>query len=84
MRVDEIVTSRPLELLHMDLMGPMRSESLGGKKYILVIVDDFSRFSWVAFLIEKNDSFMIFKGIGLKIQNEKGYAIEIIRSDRGR
>ncbi|KAI3769673.1 hypothetical protein L6452_00782 [Arctium lappa] len=35
-------TSSPLELLHMDLCGPMRTQSLGGKKYILVIVDDYS------------------------------------------
>jgi hypothetical protein len=37
-----ILTSRNLELLQMDLMGPTRSSSLGGKKYILVIVDDYS------------------------------------------
>jgi hypothetical protein len=39
-------TSRNLELLHMDLMGPTRTASLGGKNYILVIVDDFSRYTW--------------------------------------
>jgi hypothetical protein len=38
-----ILTSKNLELLHMDLMGPTRIASLGGRKYILVIVDDFSR-----------------------------------------
>ena len=38
-------TSRPLELLHLDLMGPTRIESLGGKKYILVVVDDFTRYT---------------------------------------
>ncbi|RVX07779.1 Retrovirus-related Pol polyprotein from transposon RE1 [Vitis vinifera] len=42
-RVDEILTFKPLELLHMDLMGPMRTESLRDKKYILVMVDDYSR-----------------------------------------
>ena len=36
-------TSRPLELLHLDLMGPTRIESLGGKRYIMVVVDDFTR-----------------------------------------
>nr|GFA44833.1 hypothetical protein [Tanacetum cinerariifolium] len=39
-----------LYLLHMDLCGPMRVESVNGKKYILVIVDDYSRFTWVKFL----------------------------------
>nr|GFC49794.1 hypothetical protein [Tanacetum cinerariifolium] len=39
-----------LYLLHIDLCGPMRVESVNGKKYILVIVDDYSRFTWVKFL----------------------------------
>ncbi|KAK0587330.1 hypothetical protein LWI29_021082 [Acer saccharum] len=37
-----LTTKEPLELLHMDLMGPMQTESLGGKRYIFVCVDDFS------------------------------------------
>ena len=40
----------PLKLLHIDLCGPSSIESIGGNKYILVIVDDFSRFMWVFFL----------------------------------
>ena len=43
-------TSRPLELLHLDLMGPTRIESLGGKRYIMVVVDDFNRYTWVILL----------------------------------
>jgi hypothetical protein len=42
-------TSRPLELLHMDLFGPVAYLSIGGSKYGLVIVDDFSCFTWVFF-----------------------------------
>ena len=38
-------TSRPLELLHLDLIGPTRTESLGGKRYILVVVDDFTTYT---------------------------------------
>ena len=38
-------TSRPLELLHLDLMGPTRTESLGGKRCIMVAVDDFTRYT---------------------------------------
>ena len=40
-----VSTTRTLELLHMDLLGPTRTTSLGGKKYALVIVDDFSRYT---------------------------------------
>ena len=43
-------TSRPLELLHLDLMGPTRTESLGGKRYIMVVVDDFTRYIYVILL----------------------------------
>nr|GEY73980.1 retrovirus-related Pol polyprotein from transposon TNT 1-94 [Tanacetum cinerariifolium] len=43
-------------LLHMDLCGPIRVESINGKKYILVIVDDYSRFTWVKFLRSKDET----------------------------
>nr|GEU65709.1 retrovirus-related Pol polyprotein from transposon TNT 1-94 [Tanacetum cinerariifolium] len=43
----EDTNQEKLYLLHMDLYGPMRVESVNGKKYILVIVDDYSRFTWV-------------------------------------
>jgi hypothetical protein len=42
--------SRPLELLHMDLFGPIAYLSIGGSKYGLVIVDDYTLFTWVFFL----------------------------------
>jgi hypothetical protein len=52
-----ILTSKNLELLHMDLMGPTRTASLGGRKYILVVVDDFSQYTWAIPLREKSDAF---------------------------
>jgi hypothetical protein len=51
-----MTTSRPLELLHMDLFGPVAYLSIGGSKYGLVIVDDFSRFTWVFFLQDKSET----------------------------
>jgi hypothetical protein len=66
-----LATSRPLELLHMDLMGPSRVESIGRKKYIFVIVDDFSRFTWVRFLREKSDTLSEFKSFVKSVQNER-------------
>ena len=55
-----VSTSRPLELLHMDLIGPARVKSLGGNLYTLVIVDDYSRFTWVAFLSSNIKLLMLF------------------------
>nr|GEW11469.1 ribonuclease H-like domain-containing protein [Tanacetum cinerariifolium] len=50
-----------LELLHMDLCGPMRVALINGKKYILVIVDDYSRYTWVYFLHSKDETQEIIK-----------------------
>ena len=44
----DVTTSKPLELLHMDLCGPMRVQSTGGNRYIFVLVDDFSRYTTLA------------------------------------
>ena len=54
--VTKVQTSRPLELLHIDLMGPVRVLSLGGKRYILVVVDDFTRYTWVVLLRDKAEA----------------------------
>jgi len=55
-----ISTERLLELLHMDLFGPSRTMSLGRNYYALVIVYDFSRFTWTLFLAAKNETFFRF------------------------
>nr|GEU53522.1 hypothetical protein [Tanacetum cinerariifolium] len=52
----EDTNQEKLYLLHMDLCGPMHVESINGKKYILVIVDDYSRFTWVKFLRSKDET----------------------------
>ena len=55
----KVSTSRPLELIHMDLVGPARVKSLGGNLYALVVVDDYSRFTWTMFLPSKHDAFVV-------------------------
>ncbi|XP_073024240.1 uncharacterized protein [Primulina eburnea] len=77
-------TTRCLELLHMDLMGPMEVESLGGKKYSFVCVDDFSRFSWVNFIKEKSDTFDVFKNLITRITNLHILKIRRIKTDHGK
>ena len=55
----------------MDLMGPMQVESLGGKRYVFVCVDDFSMYTWVEFIREKSDTFTVFYALCNKVQMEK-------------
>nr|GEV05138.1 copia protein [Tanacetum cinerariifolium] len=49
-------SKRRLQLLHMDLCGPMRVESINGKKYVLIIVDHYSRYTWTHFLRSKDET----------------------------
>nr|GEW38963.1 hypothetical protein [Tanacetum cinerariifolium] len=49
-------SKRRLQLLHMDLCGPMQVESINGKKYVLIIVDDYSRYTWTHFLRSKDET----------------------------
>jgi transposase InsO family protein len=78
-----MTTDRPPELLHMDLFGPIAYISIGGSKYYLVFVDDYSRFTWVFFLQEKSQTQETLKGFLRRAQNEFGLRIEKIRSDNG-
>jgi hypothetical protein len=78
-----MTTDRPLELLHMDLFSPIAYISIGGSKYCLVIVDDYSRFTWIFFLQEKSQTQETLKGFLRQAQNEFGLRIKKIRSDNG-
>src|SRR4051812_15482808 len=78
-----MTTTRPLELLHMDLFGPQNYASLGGNTYGLVIVDDLSRFTWVLFLDDKRKDVEIFKSFAKRAQTEYDLKLKHIRSDNG-
>jgi len=67
----------------MDLFGPSRTMSLGGNYYALVIVDEFSRYTWTLFLESKSDAFSSFKKLARRLQNTKNNNIASIRSDHG-
>ncbi|XP_062029072.1 uncharacterized protein LOC133745095 [Rosa rugosa] len=84
--VNSATTTKVMELLHMDLMGPAQTESIGGKIYMLVVVDDFSRFMWVNFLKDKAETFESFKSVSQKMLIEKqssNLCMIRVRSDNG-
>ena len=78
-----MTTTQPLELIHMDLFGPVAYLSIGGNKYGLVIVDDYSRFTWVFFVFEKSQVQEKVKIFVRRAQREFGLPIKKIRSDNG-
>ncbi|KAJ9536026.1 LOW QUALITY PROTEIN: hypothetical protein OSB04_un000809 [Centaurea solstitialis] len=75
--------SSPLQLLHMDLFGPVNVQSIAGKKYTLVIVDEYSRYTWVFFLRSKSDApeeiFLFVR----KMEKLNNLSVRSIRSDHG-
>jgi transposase InsO family protein len=67
----------------MDLFGPTTYTSIGGNKYGFVIVDDYTRYTWVFFLYDKSDVYGLFKSFIKTVQNEFETTIKKIRSDNG-
>ncbi|GKC79509.1 retrovirus-related pol polyprotein from transposon TNT 1-94 [Tanacetum coccineum] len=72
-----------LNTLHMDLCGPMRVQTINGKKYILVIVDDYSRFTWVKFLRSKDETPEFVINFLKQIQVGLNKTVRYIRTDNG-
>jgi transposase InsO family protein len=73
--------TRPLEMLHINLFGPIAYISIGGNKYGLVIIDDYSRFTWVFFLQDKCETQEVLKKFLKRAQNEFDAKVKRIRSD---
>jgi transposase InsO family protein len=65
----------------MDIVGPSRVRSMGGKWYVLVIIDDYSRYSWVFFLESKDQVFDHFRLLALRLNNEHLNCFKAIHSD---
>ena len=78
-----LTTKRPLELFHMDLFGPVDYISIGGSKYGLVIVDDFSCYTWVFFLSDKGETQEVLKKFMRQAKNKFELKIKKVRSDNG-
>ena len=69
-------TSKPLEFFHMDLFGPSRIKNFSGNFYTLIIIDDYSRFTWTFFLTLKSGVFKAFMKFEKLIQNDKDWKLK--------
>ncbi|GJT48147.1 retrovirus-related pol polyprotein from transposon TNT 1-94 [Tanacetum coccineum] len=76
-------SKRRLQLLHMDLCGPMRVESINGKKYVLVIVDDYSRYTWTHFLRSKDETPKVLIDFLRLVQRGLHAQVRTVRTDKG-
>jgi hypothetical protein len=81
--VNNMMTQQQGQLLHMDTVGPSWVCSMEGKWYVLVIIDDYSHYSWVFFLESKDEVFEHFQSSALRLNNEHPNYLKVIRSDNG-
>nr|GEW13864.1 hypothetical protein [Tanacetum cinerariifolium] len=75
-------SKRRLQLLHMDLCGPMRVESTKGKRYVLVIVDDYSRYTWTHFLRSKDETPEVLIDFPMLVQGGLQAHVRVVRTDK--
>jgi transposase InsO family protein len=78
-----MTTTRPLEMLHMNLFGPVAYISIGGNKYGLTTINDYSRFTWVFFLQDKSETQEVLKKFLRRAWNKFDVKVKKIRSDNG-
>nr|GEU45681.1 integrase, catalytic region, zinc finger, CCHC-type, peptidase aspartic, catalytic [Tanacetum cinerariifolium] len=76
-------SKRRLQLLYMDLCGPMQVESINGKKYVLVIVDDYSRYTWTHFLRSKDETPEVLIDFLRLVQRGLHAQVRTVRTDKG-
>nr|GFA37942.1 integrase, catalytic region, zinc finger, CCHC-type, peptidase aspartic, catalytic [Tanacetum cinerariifolium] len=76
-------SKRQLQLLHMDLCGPMRVASINGRRYVLVIVNDYSRYTWTHFLRSKDKTPEVLIEFLRLVQRGLQAQVIIVRTDKG-
>jgi transposase InsO family protein len=79
----EYSMTRPLEIVHTDLVGPTTKKGLKGEKYFMLLVDDYTRMNVVFFLKNKLEDFENFKIYKEMVENEMYSKIKCLRSDNG-
>nr|GEZ85409.1 zinc finger, CCHC-type [Tanacetum cinerariifolium] len=75
-------STSPLDLVYGDLCGPITPPTPSGKKYIFMLVDDYSRYMWVYFLTTKDQAFDTFKEYKKSIENELRTTLKMLRTDQ--
>ncbi|GKG02163.1 putative ribonuclease H-like domain-containing protein, partial [Tanacetum coccineum] len=82
-KIEERTVREPLELLHMDLFGPVSVESINKKKCCLVVTDDCSKFSWVFFLTYKDETYDMLHDLIVGLENRLRHKVKTIMCDHG-
>lgn len=74
---------QPMDLIHSDVFGPVKQTSIGGMRYMITFIDDFSRFIWISFMKEKSEALSKFKLFKIEAEKLTGCKVQMMRSDNG-
>ena len=72
-----------LQLVHGDLYGPITTATNGGRRYFLLLVDDYSRYMWLQLLMSKDEATTVIKKFKMRAEAESGKKLHVLRIDRG-
>lgn len=78
-----LIVEQLLELVHTNLMGPTRISSYRNCHYVMVLVDDYSRYTWTYVLKEKNEALSKFVEFWNMVEKELGQKVKCLQSDNG-
>jgi hypothetical protein len=76
-------SSYALQLIHSDIWGPTKEASIGGNKYYVTFIDDYTRKTWICSMKNKSDVFYHFKSFKNQLENELNAKIKVLRTDGG-
>ena len=79
----EVPAAETLELVHGDLCGPITPATPGGRKYLILVVDDCSRYMWLQLLTSKTEAAESVKKFKALAEVESGKKLRVLRTDRG-
>ena len=82
-RVATYRAKETLELVCIDICGPMKTQSIGCNFYLLTFIDDYSRYTWVYFLKNKSEAFGKFREFKAMVEKQNGKYMTILRSNGG-
>jgi transposase InsO family protein len=74
---------KPLDIVHTDLCGPMRTKGMDGEQYFMLVIDDYTRTTWVFFLKKKSNCFKCFRVFKELVENKTVLKIKFLRLDNG-
>ncbi|KAM2382903.1 hypothetical protein FF1_040470 [Malus domestica] len=75
--------NEPLELIHSNVCGPMKTLSLSGNRYFITFIDDYSRMCWVYFFRNKSEAFHVYKKFKVMVELQCGFPMKKLRIDMG-